>query len=143
MVLYNDLVFGVFLHRAGLLVVQIGTYEFIRFLIFWKSFSRKNIYPYRIDKKRYGSVPFRIALGLRFYASRVRDKVIVYPQGFRNVADYGNVVDIFGKENIFEITQQEMYTMNSNIFSISPDVSSFRSKIFTAIVIWKKRGVLR
>ena len=29
---------------------------------------------------------------------------------------------MFGKENIFEITQEEMYYMNTNIFSISPTV---------------------
>jgi len=32
------------------------------------------------------------------------------------------LVDMFGQQNIFEITQEEMYHMNSNIFSISPSV---------------------
>ena len=32
------------------------------------------------------------------------------------------LVDIFGRENVFDITGEEMYWMNSNIFSISPDV---------------------
>ena len=32
------------------------------------------------------------------------------------------VFEIFGKENVFEITTEEMYFMNSNVFSISEDV---------------------
>jgi len=32
------------------------------------------------------------------------------------------LVDIFGQQNIFEISQEEMYYMNANIFSISPNV---------------------
>ena len=31
-------------------------------------------------------------------------------------------MDYFGKENIFEITKEEMYEMNSNVFSISEKV---------------------
>jgi N-dimethylarginine dimethylaminohydrolase len=30
--------------------------------------------------------------------------------------------ELFGKQNIFEITQEEMYFMNANVFSISPSV---------------------
>ena len=50
------------------------------------------------------------------------NKAIVYPQGFINKTDYFKIIDFFGKENIFEITSEEMYFMNSNIFSIAPDV---------------------
>ena len=31
-------------------------------------------------------------------------------------------MDLFGPENVFELTKEEMYWMNSNIFSISEDV---------------------
>jgi N-dimethylarginine dimethylaminohydrolase len=37
-------------------------------------------------------------------------------------AEYQWLVDFFGKENIFEISKDEMYNMNSNVFSISEDV---------------------
>ena len=50
------------------------------------------------------------------------NKAIVYPQGFVNASDYHRIVDFFGKENIFEITNEEMYYMNSNIFSIDTDI---------------------
>ena len=51
-----------------------------------------------------------------------RDKAIIYRGGFANEKDYRLILDIFGKENVFEITQEEMYYMNTNVFSISPDV---------------------
>ncbi|MDL2214952.1 amidinotransferase [Dysgonomonas sp. OttesenSCG-928-M03] len=51
-----------------------------------------------------------------------KDKAIIYKGGFRNQHDYQFLVDFFGKDNIFEVTQEEMYWMNTNIFSISPDV---------------------
>ena len=49
-------------------------------------------------------------------------KALVYKGGFRFAKDYETVLDIFGKENIFEVTQEEMYKMNTNVFSISPEV---------------------
>ena len=32
------------------------------------------------------------------------------------------MVDIFGKDNLFEVTKDEMYIMAPNVFSISPEV---------------------
>lgn len=51
-----------------------------------------------------------------------RDKAIIYKQGFREEADYMFLLKLFGKENLFHITRDEMYHMNSNVFSISPEV---------------------
>lgn len=51
-----------------------------------------------------------------------RDKAIIYKPGFLNPRDANHLVDMFGKENVFEITEDEMYYMNTNIFSISEDV---------------------
>lgn len=51
-----------------------------------------------------------------------KDKAIIYKDGFYHTNDYEMLVDLFGHDNVFEITQEEMYAMNSNIFSISPDV---------------------
>ena len=49
-------------------------------------------------------------------------KAILYKDGFSNEKDYYMLVEIFGCQNIFEITMEEMYYMNANIFSISPTV---------------------
>ncbi len=50
------------------------------------------------------------------------NKGIIYKSGFREEADYMFLVQLFGRENLFHITRDEMYDMNSNIFSIAPDV---------------------
>lgn len=50
------------------------------------------------------------------------NKGIIYKRGFREEADYMFLVNLFGKENLFHIKREEMYNMNSNIFSIAPDV---------------------
>ena len=50
------------------------------------------------------------------------DKGIIYKNGFREEADYLFVVNLFGKENLFHITRDEMYNMNSNVFSIDTNV---------------------
>ena len=51
-----------------------------------------------------------------------KNKAIIYKGGFRSEADYQYLVDIFGAENLFHIEREEMYEMNSNVFSISPEV---------------------
>ncbi len=50
------------------------------------------------------------------------DKAVIYPDGFKNQEDVDYLMDFFGKENILEIDQTEMYEMNSNFFSINPEV---------------------
>lgn len=51
-----------------------------------------------------------------------KDQAILYPGGFKNPHDVELIRNYFGKDNIIEITRQEMYKMFSNIFSISPGV---------------------
>ena len=51
-----------------------------------------------------------------------KDKAIIYREGFMNPRDAAHLVELFGPENVFELTKEEMYWMNSNIFSISEDV---------------------
>ena len=51
-----------------------------------------------------------------------KDKAIIYKDGFLNPRDAAHLIDMFGKDNVFELTKEEMYWMNSNIFSISEDV---------------------
>ena len=51
-----------------------------------------------------------------------KDQAVIYPGGFKNEEDVQFLVDYFGEENIIKITRDEMYRMNSNIFSISPEV---------------------
>ncbi|WP_067147409.1 dimethylarginine dimethylaminohydrolase family protein [Pseudotamlana agarivorans] len=63
------------------------------------------------------------------------DKAILHKNGFLIESEYEWLVDFFGKENIFEITKQEMYDMNSNVFSISEEVI-ISEKSFTRLNTW-------
>ena len=49
-------------------------------------------------------------------------KAIIYKDGFANENDFNLLLEMFGKQNLFEITQEEMYYMNTNVFSISSTV---------------------
>ena len=64
-----------------------------------------------------------------------KNKAIIYKGGFRSEADYQYLVDIFGAENLFHIEREEMYEMNSNVFSISPEVV-VSEKHFTRLNTW-------
>lgn len=67
------------------------------------------------------------------------DKAIIYKQGFREEADYVYLVNLFGKENLFHITREEMYHMNSNIFSIAPNVV-VSERNFTRLNSWLRNN---
>ncbi|MDC8000202.1 arginine deiminase family protein [Aequorivita todarodis] len=64
-----------------------------------------------------------------------RGKAIIHKEGFLIEEEYQWLIDFFGKENCFHITKREMYDMNSNIFSISPDVV-ISEKNFTRLNTW-------
>lgn len=63
------------------------------------------------------------------------NKGIIYKSGFREEADYMYLVKLFGKENLFHIEREEMYNMNSNIFSIDTNVV-VSEKSFTRLNDW-------
>jgi len=51
-----------------------------------------------------------------------KNKAILHRNGFLIEREYDWLLNYFGKENVFEITKEEMYSMNSNVFSISENV---------------------
>lgn len=67
-----------------------------------------------------------------------KDKAIIYKGGFRNERDYDYLVDLFGPENLFHITRDEMYDMNSNVFSIAEDIV-VSEKNFTRLNTWLRQ----
>jgi N-dimethylarginine dimethylaminohydrolase len=64
-----------------------------------------------------------------------KDKGIIYKRGFREEADYMFLLNLFGKENLFHITREEMYNMYSNVFSIDTNVVVSEKK-FTRLNNW-------
>jgi len=120
-VLYNDYIFlGIY---TGKDYPQFKTartnqnaFNFLKEL-----FPEKTIIP--LELKKHDTDPRQGILHLDCTFMPVsNNKAIIYKEGFIYEKDYQLLVDIFGKQNMFEITQDEMYLMNSNIFSISPQV---------------------
>lgn len=69
------------------------------------------------------------------------DKAIIYKGGFLLEEQYQFLIDLFGQDNVFEITRDEMYNMNSNVFSIAPDVV-VSEKNFTRLNTWlRSKGI--
>ena len=64
-----------------------------------------------------------------------KDKAILHKNGFLIESEYEWLLNFFGKENVFEITKEEMYNMNSNVFSISEQVI-ISEKNFTRLNTW-------
>ena len=71
-----------------------------------------------------------------------KNSAIMYRGGFKNEADINFLVNYFGAENIIEISKEEMYNMNSNVFSISEQVI-VSEKGFTRLnTELRKRGLI-
>jgi N-dimethylarginine dimethylaminohydrolase len=66
-----------------------------------------------------------------------KNKAILHRNGFLVESEYQWLVDYFGRENIFEISKEEMYQMNSNVFSISEEVI-ISEQNFTRLNTWLK-----
>ena len=67
------------------------------------------------------------------------NKGIIYKSGFREESDYVFLLELFGKENLFHITREEMYEMNSNVFSIDENIVVSEKK-FTRLNNWLREN---
>ncbi|MEC5394504.1 dimethylarginine dimethylaminohydrolase family protein [Bergeyella sp. RCAD1439] len=76
-----------------------------------------------LELKKNDTVPYEGILHLDCTFNPVgKDKCIIYKDGFVDESDYRLIVDIFGEDNCFHVTREEMYEMCPNIFSISPEI---------------------
>lgn len=66
-------------------------------------------------------------------------KAILHKEGFRDETEFEWLLNFFGKENCFIITKEEMYSMNSNIFSISENVI-ISEQNFTRLNTWLRKN---
>jgi len=86
-----------------------------------KLFPNKNVVGFELNKS--DTDPRKNALHLDCCFQPIGyNKAIIYKKGFKNKRDVNFLIDYFGKENIIEIDTEEMYNMNSNIFSISEKI---------------------
>ncbi len=76
-----------------------------------------------LELKKSDKVPYEGILHLDCTFNPVgKDKCIIYKDGFVDENDYQLIVDIFGEENCFHVSREEMFEMYPNIFSISENV---------------------
>ena len=86
-----------------------------------KLFPNKTIIPFELLKSN--DDPRNNALHLDCCFQPVgENKAIICPEGFLDKNQYQWIFDLFGADNIFEITKEEMYNMHCNIFSIDHNV---------------------
>jgi N-dimethylarginine dimethylaminohydrolase len=99
-----------------------------------KQFPHKTIKSF--DLRKSNTNPKKNALHLDCCFQPIgKDKAILHKNGFLIEEEYQWLVDYFGKDNIFEISSDEMYQMFSNVFSISPEVI-VSEKSFTRLNKW-------
>lgn len=68
-----------------------------------------------------------------------KDKAIIHKNGFLIAEEYQWLIDYFGKDNVFEISKEEMYAMNCNVFSISEEVI-ISERNFTRLNTWLRNN---
>lgn len=85
------------------------------------TFTTKQVKAFELRKSN--TDPFTNALHLDCCFQPVGDRyAIIHEEGFLHREDVDFLTELFGVENLFKISTQEMYDMTSNIFSISPTV---------------------
>jgi len=120
-ILYNDYIFVGTYKQADFKNYKTGrtNVEFVKYIK--AKFPNKKVLDFELKKN--DENPYEGILHLDCTFNPVgKDKAIIYKDGFLFENEYQQIVDIFGKENLFEVTKEEMYWMNPNVFSISPKV---------------------
>ena len=62
-------------------------------------------------------------------------KALIHKEGFLIEQEYQWLRDLFGQENVFHLSKEEMHAMNCNVFSIAPDVV-ISEQHFTRLNTW-------
>ena len=84
-------------------------------------FPNKNIFSFELNKSDLSSRDNALHLDCCFQPIG-KNKAIIYEGGFKNYDDVLFITEKFGDDNLIRISREEMYNMNSNIFSISENV---------------------
>ena len=85
------------------------------------TFPKRQIKPFELRKSN--TDPRKNALHLDCCFQPVgKDLAILHKDSFINPKEHAWLLEYFGAEKVFEITEEEMYRMFSNVFSISPEV---------------------
>ena len=86
-----------------------------------KEFPKKKVKAFELKKSDENPRENALHLDCCFQPLGTRN-AIMYKDGFKNNEDVNFLINLFGEDKIIFITQEEMYNMNSNIFSISENI---------------------
>ena len=84
-------------------------------------FPHKKVYSFELNKTDDNARENALHLDCCFQPIGNK-KAIIYEGGFKNTEDILLLINKFGNENLIRISKEEMYNMNSNVFSISENV---------------------
>ena len=84
-------------------------------------FPNKNIFSFELNKSDLSARDNALHLDCCFQPIG-KNKAIIYEGGFKNYDDVLLITEKFGDNDLIRISREEMYNMNSNIFSISENV---------------------
>lgn len=120
-VLYNDIIFvGVYnkndFHKIKTARTNLNGFNFLK-----EIFPNKTLIPIELIKNDYNPYQGILHLDCAFMPVG-KNKAILYKEGLANIQDYKRILDVFEEKNIFHVSQNEMFHMYPNIFSISPEV---------------------
>ncbi|MDH5475794.1 MAG: arginine deiminase family protein [Cyclobacteriaceae bacterium] len=104
-----------------------------------KNFPSKKVYSFELKKSDDNAKENALHLDCCFQPIG-KNQAIIYKGGFKNEEDFHFLVNYFGKNNVIEISQEEMYDMNSNIFSISPTVVVSEKNFHRLNAILREKG---
>jgi len=121
MVLYNDFVFVGTIRDADFKKFKTARTNPYTIDCLKELFPHKNIIPFELIKNDVNPWDGILHLDCTFMPV-CNNKAIIYKNGFKHEKDYHFIAELFGKDNLFEVSQEEMYYMNPNVFSIAPDI---------------------
>ncbi|WP_040278708.1 dimethylarginine dimethylaminohydrolase family protein [Psychroserpens damuponensis] len=99
-----------------------------------KQFPHKTIKSFNLRKSQVNPKDNALHLDCCFQPIG-KNKAILHKEGFLEEEEYEWLLNFFGKENCFIISKDEMYNMNSNVFSISEEVV-ISEQNFTRLNTW-------
>ena len=97
-------------------------------------FPHKKVVSFSLKKSNFDPVENALHLDCCFQPLG-KGKAIIHKEGFLVEREYQWLVDFIGPENLFHVDKEEMYYMNCNVFSISPEVI-VSERGFTRLNTW-------
>lgn len=119
-IIHNDHIFIGYSKEEDFKQFQVARTNEIAIEEIKENFSNKKIVAFELKKSDYQAKENALHLDCCFQPIG-KKMAIIYEEGFKRKEDVDYIKRLFGEDKLINITQKEMYDMNSNVFSISED----------------------